>query len=217
MCTFTTCIPGSKEEEKLEAVADRSKVSVFSDGSGHEGGVGAATVFYRGREEKHVLRKFLGSKEIHTVFKAELLRLSLATEMLKGKTLVWSLTIGVNSQAVMQATRHRRATPGQYLVEVFHNQIMAIWGKHPSIENTLRWMPGHAGIPGNKQVDEEAKWVAKGQSSVQSRLPMVCRNKLPFSWLAACQSHRKMVNNKMKKWFKTFVKGFRGSIHPCPC
>ena len=39
MCTFAIHIPGSKEEAKLEAAADRSEVSVFSDWSGHEGGV----------------------------------------------------------------------------------------------------------------------------------------------------------------------------------
>ena len=63
MCTFATRIPGSKEEAKLEVVADRSGVSVFSDGSGYKGGVGAVAVLYRGREEKHMLRKFLGSEE----------------------------------------------------------------------------------------------------------------------------------------------------------
>jgi len=52
-------------------------------------------------------------------------------------------------------------------------------------------------------VDEEAKQAAKGQSSAQSRLPMVCRNELPFSGSAVHQSHRKMVNDKMKKWFET--------------
>src|SRR5882724_561888 len=136
MCTFTTRIPGSKEEAKLEVVADRSEVSVFSDGSGHEGGVRAVAVLYRGGSEKHMLRKFLGSEEIHTMFKAELLGLSLAAEMLKGETLVWSLTIGVNSHAMMWATRHRRAIPGQYPVEVFHEQIAAVQGKHPGIKIT---------------------------------------------------------------------------------
>jgi len=42
--TFTVCIPDSREEAKLAAVADRSEVSVFSDGSGYEGGIGAAAV-----------------------------------------------------------------------------------------------------------------------------------------------------------------------------
>ena len=107
-------------------------------------------VLYRAGAEKCLLRKFLGSKETHTVFEAELLGLSLAAEMLKGEMQVQSLTISVDSQAMMQATRHRRAIPGQYLVEAFHDQIMAMWGKHPGIEIMLRWMPGHAGIPGNE-------------------------------------------------------------------
>jgi len=203
MHTFTTHIPGSKEEAKLEAVADRSEVSVFSDRSGHEGGIGALAVLYRGRAEKRMLRKFMGSEETHTVFEAEVLGLSLAMEMLKGETLVQSLTIGVNSQAVMWATWHRSTTPGQYLIEMFHRQITAIQGKHPGIEITLRWTPGHAGIPGNERADEEAKWVAKGQSSAQSRLPAACRNKLPLSQSAAHQTHRKRVNEKVKKWFKS--------------
>jgi len=97
-------------------VADRSEVLVFSDGSGHEGGVGAVAMLYRGRVEKCVLRKFMGSEETHMVFEAELLGLSSATEMLKGETLVWSLTIGVDSQAAMWATRHRRATLGKYFI-----------------------------------------------------------------------------------------------------
>ena len=41
----------------MEAVADRSEVSVFSDGSGHEGGIGVVAVLYRGRTEKFPLRK----------------------------------------------------------------------------------------------------------------------------------------------------------------
>src|SRR5882724_9168951 len=101
MHTFTVCIPGSKEEAKLEAAADRSEASVFLDGLDHEGGIGTAAVLYRGRAEKCSLRKFLGSEERHTVFKAELLSLSLAVKMMRDKRQVWSLTIGIDSQATM--------------------------------------------------------------------------------------------------------------------
>src|SRR5882724_10080270 len=40
--TFTIHILGSKEEAKQAVEADRSEIVVFSDGSGHEGGIGAA-------------------------------------------------------------------------------------------------------------------------------------------------------------------------------
>ena len=107
-------------------------------------------VLYRGGAEKRMLRKFMGSEATHTVFEAELLGLSSAMEMLRDERQVQSLTISVDSQAMMWETRHRRAIPGQYLMEPFHEQIAAMWGKHPGIKIMLRWMPGHAGIPGNE-------------------------------------------------------------------
>jgi len=93
-------------------------------------------------------------------------------------------------------TGHRRATPGQHLVEAFHKQVIVMWSKHPGIKIRLRWTPGHEGIQGNKRVDKEAKRVAKGESSEHCRLPMMCRGELLASWLAACQSHRKRTSFK---------------------
>jgi len=49
---------------------------------------------------------------------------------------------------MMRATRPQKAIPGQYLVEAFHDQIVAVWGKHPSIEITLRWMQAMQGYLG---------------------------------------------------------------------
>ena len=136
------------------------------------------------------------------MFKAELIGLSSATELLRGESQVQSLTIRVDSQAMIRTTGHGRAIPGQYLVEAFHKQIAAVQTIHPGIEIKLRWMPGHAGIPGNEQAVEEAKGVAKGQLNERRRLPMVCRGEMPCIRSAAQQGHRKMVNNKAKKWFK---------------
>ena len=36
-------------------------------------------------------------------------------------------------------------------------------------------MLGHEGIPANERVDEEAKWVAKGESSEMRLLPRGCK------------------------------------------
>src|SRR5882724_13459397 len=113
------------------------------------------------------------------MFKAELIGLSSATELLRGESQVQSLTIRVDSQAMIRTTGHGRAIPGQYLVEAFHKQIAAVWTIHPGIEIKLRWMPRHVGIPGNKWVDEEAKQAAKGQSSERTRFPAVCRGEMP--------------------------------------
>jgi len=63
------CILDSREEAKLAVAADRSEVSVFSDGSGHEVGIRVAAVLYRGGEEKWSIRKFMGNEERHMVLK----------------------------------------------------------------------------------------------------------------------------------------------------
>ena len=53
----------------MAVAADRSEVSVFSDGSGHEGGIRMVAVLYRGVEEKQLIRKFMGSEERHGIGK----------------------------------------------------------------------------------------------------------------------------------------------------
>jgi len=105
---------------------DRSEVIAFSDRLGHAGGIGTAAVLYKGGVEKSLKIKFLGSGDRHTVFKAELLSPSLVVELVKDERQVWSLTIGVDSQATLHAIRHRSTIPGQYLVEAFHEQVMAV-------------------------------------------------------------------------------------------
>jgi len=132
----------------------------------------------------------MGSEERHMVFEAELLSLLLAVEMVKGERQVWSLTIGADSQAAMRTIGHRRAIPGQHLVEAFHEQAAVVRNKHPGIEIRVRWTPGHKGIQGNERVDGEAKWAAKGESSEQCRLPVVCRGDMPISRSAARQCHK---------------------------
>ena len=113
MHTFTVCIYDSNEGAKLEVAADRSEVSVFSDRLGLEGGISTAAVLYKDGEEKYSLRKFMSSKERHTVFEAELLCLLLGAEMIKDKRQAQSLTIGVDSQAPLHATGYTRAIPGE--------------------------------------------------------------------------------------------------------
>src|SRR5882724_6449082 len=101
----------------------------------------------------------MGSEDRHTVFKAELLGMSMAVELIKSERQIRTPTLGINSQATLHAIRNRRATLGQYLVESFHAQIEAVQCKHPGIEIMLRWTPGHMGITGNERVDREAKHV----------------------------------------------------------
>jgi len=77
-----TCILESKEAAIEAAATTHNEVEVFSDGSSHDGQIGAAAVLCRTVIEKRAIRKHMGSKEHHTVFKSELFRISLAAEMI---------------------------------------------------------------------------------------------------------------------------------------
>jgi len=111
--------------------------------------------------------------------------------------------LGVDSQAEILSIRHGRGMPGQYLLDGFHKQLVAVHQKHAGIDIELRWMPGHVGIAGNEQGDEEAKREAWGNSSLQWQMPVSCRKVLPTSQSAMQQSHMKKVNVKLKKCFKS--------------
>jgi len=62
----------------------QADVRVYSDGSGMDGDIGAATVLYRNGEMKAILKRHLGSEDRHTVFEAEVVGLSLAAELIQG-------------------------------------------------------------------------------------------------------------------------------------
>ena len=78
----------------------------------------------------------------------------------------------------------------------------AICSRDSSIKLTLAWMPDHAGIEGNKHVDEESKKAAHGESSPQQHLPKSCSKVLPVSRLAAHQHNTKTTKTKVNKWLK---------------
>src|SRR5882724_8698497 len=118
-------IPASKEAAIEAAATAHNKVSVFLDRSGHDGQIGATAVLYRGGVEKKPWRKHMGSKEHHMVFEAEILGISLATEMIKAERHIQTATIRAESQAEIHAIMHSRGTPGQYLADTFHKQLAA--------------------------------------------------------------------------------------------
>jgi len=70
-------------------------------------------MLYRHGVEKGSLRKQLGSNELHTIFEAKVLILSLAVELISKESQVWSTIIGADSQSALLAAKQTRAAPGQ--------------------------------------------------------------------------------------------------------
>ena len=176
---------------------DNSDIKIYMDGSGYKGNVGGAAVLYRkGVEEpERVLRFHLGSLKQHTMFEGEVVGSILAAWMLKGRPEVEKLkaTSYSDSQVFIKVTGARNSGPEQYLVLEYMRltQVMNNGTDIPettgSDKFTLRWIAAHAGVKGNKRVDEEAKRAAQGESSPPEELPPILRKLLPTSAAAAKQ------------------------------
>lgn len=62
---------------------DKAGIRIYSDGSGFEGGIGAAAVLYRGNNEPKTLKYHLGPATEHTVYKGEGVGAMLGMELLR--------------------------------------------------------------------------------------------------------------------------------------
>ena len=75
-------INGRKEDVVKRAEEANEEVQIFTDGSGHSGGIGAAAILrQRGREDR-VLRFYLRSEMEHTIYNAEQIGMLLGAELL---------------------------------------------------------------------------------------------------------------------------------------
>jgi len=83
--------------------------------------------------------------------------------------------------------------PGHHLVDKLHEKVEEV---HKRGVLEVRWTPGHEGLVENERADEEAKRVARGDSSAEDRLPQVCRGKLRAIRSAARQQLTKEIKVK---------------------
>jgi ribonuclease HI len=159
---------------------DNTDVKVYTDGSGMDGKIGAAAVLYHnGRRKTHMHYK-LGTQAQHTVYEGEAVGALLGVKLISREWGVQSITLCIDNQAVIKATQLTKPSAGHYILDTLHRNIEML-KIHPGIQIWIRWTPGHKGVDGNEQADEEAKKAITEESSEQEELPQLLKKTLPRS------------------------------------
>lgn len=233
--SFTTHIPKNKDEALARALSTHrsSPVSIYCDGSGFEGGIGASAVMYKDKVEVANLKYHLGPSTKHTVYEGELVGLTLALHLLKSlqSQLHRTTVIGSDSQAAIKALCNQKPHPAHYLLDHVHDAAEDLQSKQFKMRNRAKirdakragnvllvptrgvinlqvhWTPGHVGFSPNERADEIAKQAAQGSSSIADSLPRSLRSKpLPSSISALRQEH---TSSLQKIWEKRWKKSPR--------
>ncbi|KNZ82106.1 hypothetical protein J132_08289 [Termitomyces sp. J132] len=228
---FTTHIASSKEEA-LKAIClthDHTSTAIYCDGSGYKGSIGASAVLYVDNEERSSLRYFLGSATKHTVYKAEIVGMTLGLHLLHGfsKQLRGLTAIGTDSQALIRALRNQCPHPTHYLLDAVHNAAENLHRKQDRLHTApnrcfvhgtnnvwkphscgviclqVHWSPGHMDFAPNERADVLAKEAACGLSSPPSSLPTYLQTKpLPLSIPATWQTDLTVTQVLWKRRWK---------------
>jgi ribonuclease HI len=194
-------IPENKEAStQIEARATET-IRVFTDGSSHNGKVGAAAVLQRPGKPDRTLKVHLGEASHHTVYEAELAGILLGLHLIKNERRSRvKCIIGADNQAAVQALRTDLTGPGQHIAAECRKLAKLInkTKRSRNFKLTIRWTAGHSGIPGNEKADKEAKDAAGGASSNAADLPRYLRKPVKKSISALKQKH----NDKAKEAWK---------------
>jgi ribonuclease HI len=200
-------IPENKEAStRVEADAVET-IRVFTDGSSHNGKVGAAAVLQRPGKPDRTLKVHLGEASHHTVYEAELAGILLGLHLIKTeKKSRVKCVIEADNQAAVQALRTDLTGPGQHIAAECQKLAKQInkSKKSRNFKLTICWTAGHSGISGNEKADKEAKSAAEGATSDAAALSRYLRKPTKKSISALKQKHNDKAKEVWKKeWHKS--------------
>jgi ribonuclease HI len=149
-----------------------------------------------------IIRYHLGDKKAHTVYEAEAVGLTLAAKMLLAMPRIKKeVDIMIDNQAAIQSGERPTTKPGHYILHHLHRLIKDVKRKHDLDRNqiTVRWIPGHAGVPGNEKADEAAREAASSKdnnSEIHSLPKYLQKYPLLDSITALKQAHRELSKQR---------------------
>ncbi len=165
-------------QEREEAIKSHNTmtgdIQIYTDGSGHNGQIGAGMVI----PEMGITRKaYLGTTGLSTVYAAELKGIVMALEAIqqycqqqiprtRNKWLGRGIRIYTDNQAALRALIRPRMVSGQVHLRAALGILN--WCEKNNIAISFHWIPGHEGVAGNEAADKAAKEAAE-QGYVQGR------------------------------------------------
>jgi len=195
------------KEEALRAEKEREvDVKVYSDGSGHDGGIGAAAILAYGHRQLKVARHFLGPATEHTVYEAECVGQLLAMGLLQKEMADISgadTAVLVDNQSSITVHHGRKPRPGSYIIDSIRETHIKVRNKHHGIRIRIHWIPGHKDVALNEKVDAEAKKAAEGaHNNINNRVGILTKP-LPISRSAKKQALRAKTKQSYIRHFKS--------------
>ena len=197
-------IPPDKEASKQADANAIETIRVYTDGSSHDGNVGAAAILKREGAPDRTIKFHLGPAKHHTVYEAELVGILMGLYLIKterkGKV---KCALSADNQAALKAISSDMTKPGQHIAAKIFQAIKQLKARknNSRFKLTLRWSAGHVGIEGNEDADAEAKAAAEGENSTPSDLPPYLRKPLAHSISALRQAYNdKLKNEWAAKW-----------------
>jgi hypothetical protein len=146
------------------------------------------------------------------VYEGEGIGVILGARLISNKWNIWSAYFYVDNHASITTTQLTKQNPGHYIFDALHKNIASIQRKHTGIKTTIKWVPGHKGVEGNEQADEEAKKAITEGSSDTHDLPKLLRKTLPYSKSTIKWSHNEKLKRHVQKGWKA-SKGYNSQIH----
>jgi hypothetical protein len=133
-------------------------IIVYTDSLEINGKVGAAASLYINGRLYKTIQYHLGSSKYYGIPEAKLVGEILATHLLITTQRQFdTATIAPDNVGTIQAMQNQHPRPGHYLLDILLRQMDKLSQCRPRAQITFRWMPGHAGVLGNKYVDGQAK------------------------------------------------------------
>ncbi|KAK8123267.1 hypothetical protein PG999_003185 [Apiospora kogelbergensis] len=154
---------GKAHHDRIVEDFGHKSLIFYTDGSGYNGGVGAATYQPRQLTSKFVRQKlaYMGKETQSTVYLAELkgIHMSLEITLAQQVRKFTRVDIFTDNQAAIASSAWPQRQSGQWLLRQIAEQLKAL--QQQGINVNIHWIPAHTGVPGNEAADQLAKLAAE--------------------------------------------------------